>query len=1222
MYFMDDGKMNRMLDVFNDIASLIKSFKQGALDDNRIVQDLLPRLRNLTYVGAVNMFGSALELLSDYEDNVDYQFCKAIYCFESFDHKGMGFWLTKLRNNNDFTIEHKTLAAINIIFANNNDGCFDNSVEWAIDVLEDAVINQGYNVFEAYENLMQELENKESDRLDRYINYLKKHQWENWAEYCDAATVLWNHYRRTDDFVALKQLLVDIDLHRQQYELSRYELLEYDMRILRLYLESRDGRWEQFSISIFRRHEEFLDKGLKMAFCFGRTFLDIVRDGAVIYGRYLNEAAVDEITGFAKSAIERHISESRDYYESLPLEMVRERIFWNEVLLLKTELDCVAGHSRPTDVRKMKAEIYKRILNLCEVNGDRRDYLHWLLIYAEETSVLNETGVYDDELRALAMKLNSIVKEADYSQSVAYYLIFLGRIWDSLGDGEMARFYLRRFELTGASYKVYNNIVQRCYLSLVRKYMSDKDDPVQNFLNDYEYLCLLNSNRDIEEAFIRAKRLYDEFPFADTNAVARYGAENVALLLNKCSHVFLNASKFSLLDSLWKTHLRFCSEWRVHPDVSCEIELAYATGLFRQGNLPDAQKHSDAIISSVTHEKIKLWAYVLKGQVETSRTRSFKLSAYIDAITLAEEIGDYKGLAYVYHKIGVFLGKYYNGLGLSFLRKANCIYERLGMIDEMYEMQLLIVQTYVAIIFSYPRRYGIGNKELLTEARRILKEFPRSVYRSESSRAFHDRLTGIIECNVDRFNDSLLFYMRTGAYPDVLITLGAAVCTMSINNHRDEAVRFAREYLTQASAHDDVKGINDARAMFDMLNTPDGVVCFTGPEPPYKETTLFNILDHIALDEELWAIDKSILRSYYPRYQDEGKCIPFSQGDVVTLNPVGLLPFQYYRGQNTRYSRCLPTLYRPGITDSKKFVERLKFCEFYLLLETHPILNRFKNTFSYVYPDGSNKVLNLNVYHLGLAQHYGICTELIDVTSDKWVAAFFAATKYCNGQYSPFDGDGNGVFYFYKEDDPDALIIQPIGIQPFSRPGEQSGYACVLGENEDFEERTTAVEFRHHKEINEFIFNYTNRAKKLFPGDILEIKASVIRNSHAFSRSGYDMAVKRFYANEEPEVLKSWLSNEGVEIVNEPIVEFSVEDMDRFACEWPQLKEKIRERILILNLAHREADGIIMLHSTRIKPANAFKDEVAKMAEESQCSYEVTEDSDDFVQLGRDSCGD
>ena len=1173
---------NTWLERYNEVSSLINLLKQGKLDESQITGALLPKLCNLTHIGSIKLFQTAIDLLSNFEDNVDYQFCKAIGCYEVFDYKGMAYWLSKLRSNPALTLKYKAFAAINIIFANANNGCFDNSIDWAVDALEDAVLNHGYDVFEALENLMQELETRNLERLNRYIDFLKNHKWETWKKYCSAATVLWNHYKRTEDFVSLRQLMLDVDIVRKDYTLTESDILLYELNLLRQYFEARDGRWEQFSIYIFKRYEEFLNNDLNIAFRFSCEFLNLVRDGQLVYGRYLNDAVFDQVLNAAKAAIDRHITEEQAYYDSLPIELLRERIFWNEVHLLKAKLDCIIERADILEVHKRKAIVYKRILNLCEINESQNDYLHWLLIYADDTLAANDSGRLSEELKVLAIKLNKIVEDTDYSASIAYYLIFLSKIWDLLDCKDKARLCIQKFEETGASYKVFNLLIQRDYLILVRKYLADKNDELNTFLNDLEYICVLNSNREIEEAIIRARKLFDDFPFTDTNKVAVIGAENVALLFHKCAHIFLNASQFELLDMLWKKYSRFVAEWRVMPDVSAEITLSYAIGMYRQGLLDRANELIDRLIDGDSHHKIKLRGLVLKGQIETSARDSFKLNAYAQALAMAEECGDLKELAHVYQKVAVSLGKYYPALGISFLRKAECIYERLGMIDDLYEVYLLRAQAYMAISLMHVSRYTLNLAVFLEGARDIIKEFPRSIYKSASSRAFHDRLSGILFCDIDRFNEAYLFYKRSDAYPDALLTLGTAVCTFSMNGQRQYAIQFALEYKSLAEMHNDSNGAAVADQMLGQLKNSDGYVAFVDAGTPFNGRTLFDILDNISLEEELWALDKSPVRTYFPNYKDEGKCIPFTRDDVVTLNPVGLLPFKYYRGQNKQYDKCLPSLYRPWMTEPKKFVERLKYCEFYLLLETHPILTKFRNTFCYNYPDGHSQIFNFNVYHLGLAQHYGIYTELIDVTSDKWVAAFFASTMYEDGTYYPYDGDGEGVFYTYMDQDPSKPSVQPIGIQPFSRPGEQSGYAYALRESEDFGEKADAVKFQHHREINEFIFSFTNRSQKLFPEDILETKAAMIRTSKFFSKVALDLTLRRFYPDLDKNVLESWLSQEGINLVDEPIVTFNVDDMDMFSSQWPELMESIRDRILILNLVHMESDGLHTLHSTRI----------------------------------------
>ena len=64
----------------------------------------------------------------------------------------------------------------------------------------------------------------------------------------------------------------------------------------------------------------------------------------------------------------------------------------------------------------------------------------------------------------------------------------------------------------------------------------------------------------------------------------------------------------------------------------------------------------------------------------------------------------------------------------------------------------------------------------------------------------------------------------------------------------------------------------------------------------------------------------------------------------------------------------------------KVFIERLKACEFELVINEHPLTKIFKDQTVINYPDGHQQSIHLNVDPLALAQHYGISTELLDLT--------------------------------------------------------------------------------------------------------------------------------------------------------------------------------------------------------------------------------------------------
>ena len=227
-----------------------------------------------------------------------------------------------------------------------------------------------------------------------------------------------------------------------------------------------------------------------------------------------------------------------------------------------------------------------------------------------------------------------------------------------------------------------------------------------------------------------------------------------------------------------------------------------------------------------------------------------------------------------------------------------------------------------------------------------------------------------------------------------------------------------------------------------------------------------------------------------PYYEHEGKFEIVTGPDAQErLIPCSLSFNCYYRGESGYHKPCKPSLYRKGMTDEAIFHERLKACELELLIADYPLTDIFKSGLQITLNDGHTIHLHLNIDTEALAQHYGIKTDLLDLTVDKFVAAFFATTTYRNGKYYPVEPKEPqyGVFYMYSdiplwEKDMYSKHMRVVGLQPFSRPGEQAGFVLRLGKKDDFRKKALKkIKFRQDKDISWLIFNYTNRANKLFP---------------------------------------------------------------------------------------------------------------------------------------------
>ena len=163
----------------------------------------------------------------------------------------------------------------------------------------------------------------------------------------------------------------------------------------------------------------------------------------------------------------------------------------------------------------------------------------------------------------------------------------------------------------------------------------------------------------------------------------------------------------------------------------------------------------------------------------------------------------------------------------------------------------------------------------------------------------------------------------------------------------------------------------------------------------------------------------------------------------VVASPTPFSPL--YRGQSSYYERCLPSLYRRKWSESQKLERLVQIEDFKTILNDNPeIKDEIEG--------------GLAVNYIGLAQHYGIETNVIDLTNSFGVAAFFATSDYdsLTHTYRPvMEIVRKGVIYFM----PTGIFnfgptlddqVWPIGMEALARPGEQRGFGAYLKGSQDF----------------------------------------------------------------------------------------------------------------------------------------------------------------------------
>lgn len=213
-----------------------------------------------------------------------------------------------------------------------------------------------------------------------------------------------------------------------------------------------------------------------------------------------------------------------------------------------------------------------------------------------------------------------------------------------------------------------------------------------------------------------------------------------------------------------------------------------------------------------------------------------------------------------------------------------------------------------------------------------------------------------------------------------------------------------------------------------------------------------------------------------------------------------------FRGQQEFHTNCYPTLYRGEKSADELFLQRLKLAEFELFISQFPSVEFFRKN-------------RYEVDTVGLAQHYLIDTEILDLTSSIDVAMFFAMCDFDGKCYHPKTEEKEYIAYLYaypfaQEVDPMkhgiSGKVRPIGLQPFKRPGEQCGYAIRMKKEESF--KGTIYSFSFTKQDSEHIFNWFQQNRPLFFEDEFSQKVDLLRTSEVFSIAALRLAAKRYSA--------------------------------------------------------------------------------------------------------------
>ena len=281
----------------------------------------------------------------------------------------------------------------------------------------------------------------------------------------------------------------------------------------------------------------------------------------------------------------------------------------------------------------------------------------------------------------------------------------------------------------------------------------------------------------------------------------------------------------------------------------------------------------------------------------------------------------------------------------------------------------------------------------------------------------------------------------------------------------------------------------------------------------------------------------------------------------------------YYRGENAFYGSSRPSGFRPVKNQSRILTLRLNDLR---KNEGGHFLNNFEAVVNWP---------NSAVNHIALLQHYGLKTQMMDVTSDIMAALFFATCCYEDGKWRPLradeienansrpyihemGGDSRYAVLFRKlseitdiewallKDDNISGYIFPVGYQPFMRCASQHAYGILtLDDNYNLyrDRQFEKYKIRLTEELCQWVFNQSDEGRNIYPNnDILDISKyfNEINRTRYFSCSNF-MEIMDGKPKEEIRRVQHELEKCGYHISRDEVKFISKKDAKRINDEYP-----------------------------------------------------------------------
>lgn len=315
-----------------------------------------------------------------------------------------------------------------------------------------------------------------------------------------------------------------------------------------------------------------------------------------------------------------------------------------------------------------------------------------------------------------------------------------------------------------------------------------------------------------------------------------------------------------------------------------------------------------------------------------------------------------------------------------------------------------------------------------------------------------------------------------------------------------------------------------------------------------------------------------------PVHEHAFEQVKFPDGKFYLL-PIKRDYARLYRGEQKEYHSSKPTLFREGMSELDMIISQIMLFEFEHMLNQHPVVKILKDQYHFF----------IDTY--GLAQHYGFKTDLMDFSSDPMVAGFFATCRLNSktNLYEPYNENikQKGViyiiltsFFMVNINTSDFPIrwgdqLNPIGLQPFKRPGLQKAFSLKLPENRDLKNYPGVFRytFDYDSKDARYFYDYFDMGRKIWINDEFSIMAEFFKGKHLYSfHSLYRTVLKLNIEKHKIKEIRKALRKKGI-FFKERLEYFVPKVYERIKAKWYQQDKEIFFEAIFKRKKYSEING-------------------------------------------------